>query len=103
MNRKLQTNLLIALTVVSLGIAGIATVKAYSYRDTYIHNPQVKVESHNSVITKYTDFNQDRTQAYACKTQPIDASGFGMVCSSPDGATTINCTAVASNPTEYFC
>lgn len=81
-------------------ISFFATYKAFYYRDKYVNNPLIKVQQHSSII--YGKFDPNRSQAYTCKTQSVDKYGVGMVCNSPDGSTTINCT-VGGDVGQYFC
>jgi len=95
---------LLILVVVLVGVSLYATTEAFYYRGLYEGNPMVKVEKHVSTTTVYGKFDPDRSQAYTCTTQKV-VDSVGMVCSSPDGNVSINCTVGAgdTNPSHYFC
>ena len=80
-----------------------ATYKALNYRNLYLYHPQTKVERHDSVVTKYANFDPNRSAAYDCVPQKLNAANVGMVCSSPDKTITVSCTAVPGSIVEYFC
>ena len=91
--------ILLIILILLLGASLYAVDKAFYYRDLYYGNPKVKIERQSSII--YGKFDPDRSSAYTCVTQKVVAD-VGMICSSPDSSTVINCT-VGGNPSEYFC
>lgn len=90
-------------TLVLLVITVFMTYKAYAYRNLYLYHPQTRVQQHNSVVTKYAEFDPNRSAAYECIPQKLTAAGVGMICSSPDRTITISCTATPGGIVEYFC
>jgi len=90
--------LLLTLVVLLVATSLFTLDKALYYRA----NPQVKVEHRNSIV--YGQFDPDRSQAYTCRTQEV-INHVGMVCDSPDGNISINCTVATgdTNPSQYFC
>lgn len=90
--------IVVALVAVSL----YATEQAFYYRGLYQGNPRVKIERQSDVI--YGTFDPNRSQAYVCTTQRV-VDSVGMVCESPDGNISINCTVGSgdTDPSRYFC
>ena len=86
---------LLILVVILTGISLFATERALYYRS----NPYVKVEKHNTIL--YGKVDPYRAAAYTCTTQKV-VDSVGMVCNSPDGNVSINCT-VGGDPHQYFC
>lgn len=103
MSPKSVINSLSVISLLLLFTTGFTTYKALSYRDLYLYHPQTKVERRNSVITKYANFDPNRSAAYTCIPQKLDANSVGMICSSPDQTITVNCTATPGAIVEYFC
>jgi hypothetical protein len=93
------TRVLLILIVVLIGISLFATERAFYYRGIYNDNPRVKIERQHDVI--YGHFDPDRSSAYTCTTQKV-VNSVGMVCESPGGDVSVNCT-VAGDPRQYFC
>jgi len=88
--------LVVALTAISL----FATERALYYRS----NPRVEVKRSTETNTVYARFDPNRDQAYTCTTQKV-VDNVGMVCESPDGNVSINCTVATgdTDPSSYFC
>lgn len=93
---------LLILVVVLVGVSLFAMERAFYYRGLYQDDPRIKVEERDNLI--YAKFNPYRDQAYTCTTQRV-VNNVGMVCDSPDGDISINCTVGTgdTNPTRYFC
>jgi hypothetical protein len=98
MESRIIIRTLSVIIIILLGCGFFGLDKALYYRD----NPRIQIEKHTNVI--YGKFDPNRDQAYTCVTQKV-IDNVGMVCSSPEGDITINCTVGAGdiNPSQYFC
>lgn len=96
------TRVLLILVAVLTTISLYAMEQAFYYRGLYHDNPKVKVEKQDNII--YARFNPNRSAAYTCTTQKV-VDNVGMVCDSPNGDISINCTVGSgdTNPSRYFC
>lgn len=92
---------LLILVVVLVGISLYAMEQAFYWRGLYHSDPRVRVEQRDNIV--YAKFNPNRSVAYTCTIQKVSAEGVGMVCNSPDGDVSINCTTTPGRPDQYFC
>jgi hypothetical protein len=93
---------LLVLVVVLVAISVFATEQAFYYRSLYYDNPRIKIEQSKSII--YGKWDPNRSSSYTCTVQEV-VDSVGMVCESPDGNRSINCTVGEgeTGPRQYFC
>ncbi len=73
---------LLILVVVLVSISLYAMERMFYWRTLYYSDPQVRIEQRSKVV-----------------------GSVGMICGSPDGSITINCTVATddTSPNRYYC